>query len=84
MDPTWIPTMQHAHVTSDGVIHANVSCADLSTAAAIKDGIPFAWLESTLPSRTRNFGYDPQLALRHSPRLSRECVPHTYVWPKSA
>jgi len=25
MDSTWIPTIQHVHVTGDGVIHANVS-----------------------------------------------------------
>jgi len=27
---------------------------------------------------------DPQLALRHFARLSREYGPYTYVWPKSA
>jgi len=46
--------------------------------------IPVAWLNSTLPSMTRNFAYDPQLALRHFPRLNRAYGPYTYVWPKSA
>jgi len=84
MDPTWIPTIQHVHVSGDGVIHANVSWTDLSTAAAFKEVVPVAWLKSTLPSMTRNFAYDPQLALRHFPRLNREYGPYTYVWPKSA
>jgi len=34
-DFTWIPTIQHVHVTGDGVIHAGVSWTDSSTAAAI-------------------------------------------------
>ena len=84
MYPTWIPTIQHVHVTGDGVIHANVSWTDLSTETAIKEVIPVAWLKSTLPSITRNFAYDPQLALRHFALLSHEYAPHTYVWPKSA
>jgi len=25
MDPTWTPTIQHVHVTADGIIHADVS-----------------------------------------------------------
>jgi len=33
---------------------------------------------------TRDFAYDPQLALRHFPRLNRVYGPHSYVWPKSA
>jgi len=84
MDPTWIPTIQHVHVTGDGVIHADVSWADSSTAAAIKEVISVTWLKSTLPSMARNFAYDPQLALRHFPRLNRVDGPYTYVWPKSA
>jgi len=84
MDSTWIPTIQHVHVTGDGGIHANVSWTDLSTVAAIKEVIPVAWLKSTLPSMTRNFAYDPELALRHFPRLNREYSPYMYVWPKSA
>jgi len=84
MDSTWIPTIQHAHVTGDGVIHADVSCTDSTTAAAIKEEIQVAWLKSTLPSMTRNFAYDPQLALRYFPRLSRVYGPYTYVWPRSA
>jgi len=47
MDPTWIPTIQHVHVTSDGVIRANVSWADVNTDAAIKEVIPVSWLKST-------------------------------------
>jgi len=65
MESTWIPTIQHVHVTGDGVIHADVSWTESSTAVAIKEVIPVAWLKSTLPSMTRNFAYDPQLALRH-------------------
>jgi len=84
MDTTWIPTIQHVHVTGDGVIHANVSWTDLTTAAAIKELIPVVWLKSTLPSMTRNFAYDPQLASRHFPRQNRAYGPYTYVWPKSA
>jgi len=83
-DSTWIPTIQHVHVTGDGVIHADVSWTDSSTAAAIKEVIPVAWLKSTLPSMTRNFAYDPRLALRHFPWLNRVYGPYTYVWPKSA
>jgi len=33
---------------------------------------------------TRNFAYDPQLALRHFPDLSHEYGQYTCVWPKSA
>jgi len=84
MDPTRIPTIQHVHVTGDRVIHANVSSIDLTTAAAIKYPIPVACHKSTLPSMTRNFVYDPQLALRHFPRLNRAYGPYTYLWPKSA
>jgi len=84
MESTWIPTIQHIHVTGDEVIHANISWTDSSRAAAIMDVIPAAWLESILPSLTRNFAYDPQLALRHFPRLNRVHGPYTYVWPKSA
>jgi len=84
MDSTWIPTIQHVLVTGDGVIHANVSWTYSTTAAAIKEVLPVAWLKSTLPSMTRNFAYDPQLALRHVPLLNREYGPYTYVWPKSA
>jgi len=71
MESTWIPTIQHFHVTSDGGIHANVSWTDLTTAAAIKD----AWLKLTLRSMTRNFAYDPKLALRHFPLLNRAYGP---------
>ena len=84
MDSTWIPTIQQSHVTGDGVIHADVSWTDSSTAAAIKEAISVAWLKSTLPSMTRNFAHDSQLALRHFPRLSREHGSYTYVWPRSA
>jgi len=42
------------------------------------------WLKSTLTSMTRNFAYDPQLVLRHFPRLNRKYGPYTHVWPKSA
>jgi len=84
MDSAWRPTTQHVHVTGDGVIHANVSWTDSITAAAIKEVIPVAWLKSTLPSMTRNFAYDPQLALRLFPRLNRVYGPYTYVWPKPA
>jgi len=84
MDSMWIPTIQHVHATGDGVMHADVSWTDSNTAAAIKEIIPVAWLKSTLPSMTRNFAYDPQLALRHFPRLNRVYGPYTYVWPKSA
>jgi len=84
MDSTWIPTIQDVHVTGDGVIHADVSWTDSTTAAAIKKVIPVAYLQSTLPSMTRNFAYDPQLAFRHFPRLNREYGPYTYVWPKTA
>ena len=80
----WIPTIQHVHVTGDGVIHANVSWTYVSTAAAMKEVIPVSWLKSTLPSMTRSFAYNSQLALRHFPRLNREYGPYTCVWPKSA
>jgi len=83
-DSTWILTIQNVHVTGDGVIHADVSWAASSTAAAIKEVFPAAWLKSTLPSMTRNFAYDPRLALRHFSRLNRVYGPYTYVWPKSA
>jgi len=53
--------------------------ADANTAAAIKEVLPVAWLKSTLPSMTRNFAYDPQLALRHFPRLNRVYGPYTYL-----
>jgi len=84
MDSTWTPTIQHVHATWDGVIHADVSWTDSNTAAAIKEVIPVAWLKSTLPSMTRNFAYDAQLALRQFPWLNRVYGPYTYVWPKSA
>jgi len=84
MDSTRIPTIQHVHVTGDGVIHADVSWTESSTDVALKEVIPVAWLKSTLPSMTRNFAYDPQVALRHFPRLNRGYGPYTYVSPKSA
>jgi len=62
MASTWIPTIQHVHVPGDGFIHADVSWTDSTTAEAIKEIIHVGWLKSTLPSMTRNFGYDPQLA----------------------
>jgi len=83
-DPTWTPTIQHVHVTGDGVIHANVSCTESTTATAVKKVIPVTWLKSTLPSMTRNFAYDPQLAFRHFARLNAEYGPYTYVWPKAS
>jgi len=76
---TWIPVIQHVHVTGDGYIHANVSWTESSTAVAIKEVIPVAWLKSTLPSMMRNFAYDPQLAFRHFSRLNRVYGPYTYV-----
>jgi len=82
MDSTWIPTIQHVHVTGDGGIRANVSWTDVSTAK--KKVLPVAWLKSTLPSMTRNFAYDPQLDLLHFSRLNRAYGPYTYVLPKSA
>jgi len=84
MDSTWIPTIQHVHVTGDGFIHADASWIDSTTAAASKEVIPVAWLEFSLPSMTRLFALDPQLALRHFPRLNRVYGPYTYSWPKSA
>jgi len=84
MDSRWIPTIQHVHGTGDGVIRAAVSWTDSSTAAAIIEVIHVVCLNSTLPSMTRNFAYDPQLALRHFPLLNRVYGPYTYVWPKSA
>jgi len=84
MDSTWIRTIQHVHDTGDGVIHADVSWTDSITAAAINEAILIAWLKSTLPSVTRNFAYDSQIALRHFPRLNRVYGPYRYVWPKSA
>jgi len=71
MDSSWIPTIQHVLVTGDGVIHADVSWTESSTGVAIKEVITVAWLKYTLPSMTRNFAYDPQLALRHFSRLNR-------------
>jgi len=84
MDPTWTPTIQHVYVTGDGVIHANVSWTESTTATAVKKVIPVTWLKSTLPSMTRNFAYDPQLALRHFAGLNAEYGPYTYVWPKAS
>jgi len=62
LDPTWTLTIQHVHVTGDGVIHATVSWTESTTASAVKEVIPATWLKSTLLSMTRNFAYDPQLA----------------------
>jgi len=84
MDTTWIPTIQHVHVTDDGVIHANVSRTDLTTTATFEVVLLVAWLKLTLPTMTRNIAYDPQLALRHFPRLNRAYGPYTCVWPKFA
>jgi len=84
MDSSWIPTISHVLITGDGVIHADVSWTDSSTGAAIKEVIPVAWLKYTMPSMTRNFAYDSQLALPLFPRLNRVYGPYTYVWPKSA
>jgi len=84
LDPTWTPTIQHVHVTGDGVVHATVSWTESTTATAVKEVIPVTWLQSTLPSMTRNFAYDPQLACRHFARLNAEYGPYTYVWPKSS
>jgi len=82
MDPKWSPTIQH--VTGDGVIHASVSWTESTTATAVKEVIPVTWLKSTLPSMTRNFAYDPQLAFRHFARLNAEYGHYTYVWPKAS
>jgi len=84
MDPMWLPTIQHIHVTGDGIIHADVSSTDSTTPAAIKEVLPVAWLKSTLLSMTRSYAYDPQLFFRHLPRLNRVYGPYTYAWPKSA
>jgi len=78
MTSTWIPRIQHVHVTGDGVILADVSRTDFSTAAAMEEKIPVVWLKYTLPSMTRNFAYDSQLALRQFPRLNRVYGPYTY------
>jgi len=84
VDPTWTPTIRHVHVTADGIIHADVSWSGLHDTTAIKEGIPVTWLRSTLPSMTRNFAYDPQLAFRQFFRLNAEYGPYTYVWPKAS
>jgi len=84
MNSTWISTIQLVHVIGDGVIHADVSWTGSSTAAAINEVLLVAWLKSTLSSITRNFAYDPQLALCHFHRLNRVHGPYTYMWPKSA
>jgi len=83
VDPTWTPTIQHVHVTADGIIHANVSWAALHTTTAIMEVIHVTWLKSTLPSMTRKFAFDPQLALRQFSRLSCEYGPYMYVWAKA-
>jgi len=82
MNSTWTSTNQLVRVTGDGVIHADVSWTDSSTAAAMKKVIPVAWLNANLSSMTRNFAYDPQLSLRQFPRQNHG--PYTFVWPKSA
>jgi len=84
LDPTWTPTIQHVHDTGAGVIHVNVSWTELTTATAVKEIIPVTCFKSTLPSVTRNFAYDPQLAFRHFARLNAEYGPYTYVWPKAS
>jgi len=84
MDPTCIPAIQRVHVTGDGVFHANVSWADVNSNAVIREVVPIAWIMSAVPSMTRNFTYDPQLALRHFPRLNNAYGSYTYVRPKSA
>jgi len=84
MDSTWIRTVQHVHATGDEVIHANVSRTYLSTAAAIKEVIPVARPQLTLPAMTHKFAHDPELALRHRARQNRTDGPYTYVWPNSA
>jgi len=84
MDPTWTLTIQHVHVTGDGVIHANVSWTESTIATAVKEVIPGTLRKSTLLSMTRNFAYDPQLAFRHFARLNAEYGPYTYVWPKAS
>jgi len=58
MDPTWIPTIQHVHVTNDGVIYANVSWTESTTATAVMEVTPVSWLKSALPSMTSNFAYN--------------------------
>jgi len=82
MDPTWTPTIQHVHVTGDGVIYANVFWTESTAATTVNEVIPVTLLKSTLPSMTRNFSYDPQLAFRHFARLNAEYGPYTYVWPR--
>jgi len=84
LDPTWTPTIQHVHVTGDGDIHATVSWTESTTATAVKEIIPVTWPKSSLPSMTRNFAYDPQLAFRHFAGLNAEYGPYTYVWPKAS
>jgi len=84
MDHTWMPAIPRMHVTGDGATNANVSQTDLSTAAAIKEGIPVAWLKSILPSMTHNFTYDLQFALWHFLRHSHEYGQYKTVWRSSA
>ena len=84
VDPTWTPTIRHVHVTADGIIHADVSWSDLHDTTAVKEVIAVTWLKSTLPSKTCNFAYDPQLAFWQFSRLNSEYGPYTYVWPKAS
>jgi len=83
VESTWTPTIHHVYVTADGVIHANVSWEDFHSRTAIEELIPVAWLKCILPSMTRNFAYDPELALRQFARLSSEYGLYTFVRPKA-
>jgi len=84
MDSTWIPTIKHFHVTGAGVIDANISWTDLTTATAIKEDIPVAWLKLNLPSMTHSFAYGSKLALQHFARFNSAYGPYTHVGHKSA
>ena len=55
LDPTWTPTIQHVHVTGDGVIHATVSWTESTTATAVKEVIYVTWRKTTLPSMAPKF-----------------------------
>jgi len=83
MDPTWTSTIQHVHVTADGIIHADVSWSDLLDTTTITEVLPVTWLKSTLPLLTRNFAYHPKRAFRQFSRLNCDFGPYTCVWPKT-
>jgi len=83
VESTWTPTIHHVYVTADGVILSNLSWKNFHSRTAIEELISVAWLKSTLPSMTRNFAYDHELALRQFARLNSEYGLYTYVRPKA-